>query len=100
MGDGFGDPLRCAVFLIPLALFHCSSSLHGEGNQELWFPFANALLTCSLLEDLLQRDQETIGLAGIQAEYLVCHAGCLLVCQQVDALIAHDELPNQFLAGW
>src|SRR6266567_5432496 len=87
----FGDSLWCTVSLVPLALFHRSSSLYAEGGQESWSPSHNALLIRSLLEDLLQAFQETVGLAGIRTEHVVCHVGRLLVCHQVDALIAHDE---------
>ena len=45
-----------------------------------------------LLEDFLQTDQKTVSLVGIQANQVIGHVGrLLLVCQQVDALVTHDE---------
>jgi hypothetical protein len=62
-----------------------------EGYQEVLDIPRSLRLVRFLLEDLLQAGQEPIRLAGIQTEYVICHIWRVLVCRQVDALIAHNE---------
>src|SRR5215472_1904725 len=76
--------IRWRCFIVPHPCMERETRSFG-------LPLLNALLIRSLLEDLLQAYQETVGLAGIQTEHVVCQVGCLFVCQHVDALIAHDE---------
>src|SRR5690349_10943530 len=44
-----------------------------------------------LLEPLMQRDKEPVGLIAIQVECILCQAGCLLISKQIHASVAQEK---------